>query len=368
MEDKFLLKNIYSPAFYESIGKVLTQILPAFDQQKFLEKIFVPAFENFELKERMSHTAKILHTFLPENFEEAILLLLQFIENLQQAGIKENTIEFMFLPEYIALYGLAYYEASVKAMEKITQFTSCEFAVRPFLLEYEDKMTAQMLAWSRHSHRKVRRLASEGIRPRLPWAIALPALKKNPAPILPILDNLKQDTCEVVRRSVANNLNDISKDNPATVIQIAEAWKGLGAETDAIIKHACRTLLKQANPDILRYYGLDSQVVKISDFQILTPKVKIGDSLHFSFEVSNLSDTATTIRLEYGVYYLRQNGTLSRKVFKISERVFAPQEKTFIERKQSFRIITTRQFYVGNHQLSVIVNGEEKAKEGFELV
>jgi 3-methyladenine DNA glycosylase AlkC len=368
MEDKFLLKNMYSPAFYDSISKVLTQTLPAFDQQKFLENIFVPAFAKFELKERMSHTAKVLHTFLPENFEEASSLLLQFIENLQQAGIKENTIEFMFLPEYIALYGLAYYEASVKAMEKITQFTSCEFAVRPFLLKYEDKMTEQMLAWSKHSHRKVRRLASEGIRPRLPWAIALPALKKNPTPILPILENLKQDTCEVVRRSVANNLNDISKDNPATVIQIVEAWKGLGAETDAIIKHACRTLLKQANPDILKYYGLDSQVVKISDFQIFTPKVKIGDSLHFSFEVSHLSDVATTIRLEYGVYYLRQNGTLSRKVFKISERIFAPQEKAVIERNQSFRIITTRQFYVGKHQLSLIVNGEEKAKEAFELL
>ena len=139
----------------------------------------------------------------------------------------------------------------MKAIEFITQFITCEFAVRPFLLKYGDKMMNQMRAWSLHKSHKVRRLASEGSRPRLPWAMAIPALKKNPMPVLTILENLKNDPSESVRRSVANNLNDISKDRPGMVLKIANAWKGQNKETDAIVRHGCRTLLKHGHPEVL---------------------------------------------------------------------------------------------------------------------
>jgi 3-methyladenine DNA glycosylase AlkC len=229
-------------------------------------------------------------------------------------------------------------------------------------------MLQQMLAWSLHKSEKVRRLASEGSRPRLPWAMAIPFLKKDPAPILPILENLKQDPSESVRRSVANSLNDIAKDNPAIVIAIAAKWKGISKETDAIIKHGSRTLLKRGHKEILQHYGLDSTHVDFNNFTILTPKVKTGDSLEFSFAIRNKDAQPQTIRLEYGVHYLKQNGTLSKKVFKISEKVYGPGEQVKILRKQSFRLITTKVFYPGKHQLSIIINGAEYPAKAFELI
>ena len=276
----------------------------------------------------------------------------------------------MFLPDYVEKYGLANtdYQTSIHAIEQITQFTSCEFAVRPFIIQYPQKMMQQMLVWTTHESEHVRRLASEGCRPRLPWAMALPSLKQEPSPILPILTQLKNDPSEYVRRSVANNLNDITKDNPEIVLQIAQGWKGESPQTDRILKHGCRTLLKQGNTTVLQLFGFGAvDGIALSNFRILTPSVKIGDYLQFSFELTNKAPQPILLRLEYGLYYLKSNGSLSRKVFKISEKQYDGQRTTTILRKQSFRLITTRQFYTGQHQLSIIVNGRELAKESFEL-
>ncbi|TWV98773.1 DNA alkylation repair protein [Chitinophaga pinensis] len=362
-----LLKDLYSPAFYDGLANILVKTIPAFNKQKFIKRIYQPGFEDKELKERMKHTTEVLHEFLPADYKKAIPLIKDTIDALRKAGYGE-ALEFIFFPDYLATYGLDHYDISVKAIEFVTQFISCEFAVRPFLIKYGDRMMQQMQVWSSHKNAKVRRLSTEGCRPRLPWAIAVPFLKKDPSSILPILENLKQDPSESVRRSVANNLNDIAKDHPGLVIAIASRWKGLGKETDAIIKHGSRTLLKQGHKEILAHYGLESVHVAFSDFKVLTPEVQTGDSLEFAFTVRNKDAQAQIIRLEYAIYYLKQNGTLSKKVFKISEKTYNPGEEVRIVRKQSFRLITTRVFYPGKHQLSVIINGEEQAAKSFELI
>jgi 3-methyladenine DNA glycosylase AlkC len=229
-------------------------------------------------------------------------------------------------------------------------------------------MIDQMIAWSLHKEATVRRLASEGSRPRLPWAMALPALKKDPSPILPILENLKQDPSESVRRSVANSLNDIAKDHPDIVIGIAGKWKGMSKEVDAIIKHGSRTLLKQGHTEILKHYDLESKNLALISFKILTPKVKIGESLSFTFSFINNHTKDQTVRLEYAVHYKRANGQLARKVFKISEKSCKAGEKVEVSRSQSFKVITTRTFYPGEQQLSIIINGEEKGIDKFALI
>lgn len=361
-----LLKDLYSRDFYNGLADILTNTLPDFNKQAFIRRIYQPGFDDKELKERMKHTTEVLHTFLPADYNKAVPLIEKIIKALRKAGYGE-ALQFIFLPDYIATYGLEHYDTSVRALEFVTQFITCEFAVRPFLIRYPDKMMQQMHAWSLHESAKVRRLASEGSRPRLPWAIAVPFLKKDPSAVLPILEHLKQDPSESVRRSVANSLNDIAKDHPAIVVAIAAKWKGLSKETDAIIKHGSRTLLKQGSKEILAHYGLKSTHVTFRDFNILTPKVKTGDSLEFSFAIRNKDTQPQIIRLEYAVYYLKQNGTLAKKVFKISEKSYAPDEQVSILRKQSFRLITTRVFYPGKHQLSVIVNGEEQPAKHFEL-
>src|SRR5258708_1538134 len=362
-----LLKDVYSPAFYERLSNTLAEVIPSFDKQKFIKQIFAGDFKDKELKARMRHTSLTLHDFLPPNYAKSVAIIQKTITRLRRAGVAEDGLAWLLFPDYIEVYGLEDYDSSVKALEFTTQFVSCEFAVRPFLLKYGQKMIDQMKEWSLHENYKVRRLSSEGSRPRLPWAMAIPALKKDPTPILPILENLKNDPSEWVRRSVANSLNDIAKDHPDIVLKIAKKWKGISKETEAIIRHGSRTLLKQGHSEILKHYGLESKNIQLSSLKMLTPEIKIGQSLEFSFSITNNDPAAQKVRLEYAIFYQRQNGQLSKKVYKISERIYQPKEKASIHRKQKFVLITTRKFYPGAHQLSIIVNGEEKKKTHFEL-
>ncbi|MEL1254699.1 DNA alkylation repair protein [Flavobacterium sp. DGU38] len=362
-----LIKDIYSVSFYENFSQVVSEVLPSFNKQKFIEAIYEGDFTQKEWKDRMKHTTIALHQFMPQNFPEAVAVIDKIIKNLKSKSFTDGNLAFIFFADYIEIYGLDDFKTSVKAFVFITQFISCEFAVRPFILKYKEKMIDEMIKWSLHENHHVRRLASEGSRPRLPWAMAIPFLKKDPSSILPILENLKNDSSEYVRRSVANNLNDIAKDNPQIVLEIASRWKGHTKETDGIIKHGCRTLLKQGHPEILSHYGLESTNIELSSFEIKTPTVKIGEYLQFHFYLNNKNKEPKTIRLEYAVHYKKAKGHLAKKVFKISEKIYHPNQLTKIERNQSFKIITTRVFHTGIHQLSIIINGTESEVLEFEL-
>lgn len=363
-----LIKDIYSVTFYEKFGQAVAEVLPTFDKQKFIDTIYEGDFAQKEWKDRMKHTTVILHQFMPQDFQEAVAVIDKIIKNLKKNNFTDGNLAFIFFADYIEIYGLDDFKTSAKAFVSITQFISCEFAVRPFILKYKEKMIEEMTKWSLHENHHVRRLSSEGSRPRLPWAMAIPFLKKDPTSILPILENLKNDASEYVRRSVANNLNDIAKDNPQMVLEIANKWKGLSKETDGIIKHGARTLLKQGHPEILSLYGLESANIELSSFEIKTPAVKIGDYLQFQFHLNNKNNEAKTIRLEYAVHYKKSKGHLAKKVFKISEKIYQPNQLIKVDRNQSFKLITTRVFHTGIHQLSIIINGTESEALEFELV
>jgi 3-methyladenine DNA glycosylase AlkC len=362
-----LIKDIYSPDFFRRFAGVAAPVLPSFHSKTFTRMIFTDAFARMEWKERMLHTTTVFHHFMPPVFKEAAPLLLKLTDALTKAGWGEDNLAFVFLPEYVATYGLNDFKRAVPLLERITQFVSCEFAVRPFLLQYGPDMMRAMHQWSLHKNEKVRRLASEGSRPRLPWALAIPALKKDPSPVLPLLENLKNDPSAWVRKSVANHLNDIAKDHPQVVLDIARKWKGTSKETDAIIKHGCRTLLKQGHPEILSFYGLKSRHLRLSGFRVQTPQVAVGQALEFSLTITNTHRQKQPVRLEYGIYYRKANGSLYRKVFKISERDYQPGEAITVNKKHSFKPITTRVFYAGAHQVSVIINGTEMANASFTL-
>jgi 3-methyladenine DNA glycosylase AlkC len=363
------LKNIYSKSFIKDFTNVLAKVAPDLNKRQFVRQIFDAEWENKELKQRMRHIALVLSDHLNGSYSENVDVILRLIKELEWAGMREYSLEFMFLPDYIEVNGMEYPEISLAAMEIITSYTSCEFAIRPFLILYPDLTMKRMHSWSRHRNVHVRRLASEGCRPRLPWAMAIPALKDDPSVILPILENLKDDEFEYVRRSVANNLNDISKDNPEVTLRTAKKWKGMNMSTDRLIKHACRTLLKEGNLEAMKLFGFAPlDFVKIKQFELLTPKVKIGEDLEFSFELLNSNQDSTLVRLEYGLYYQKANGSLSKKVFKISEKSYAELSSTRINRKQPFKLISTRRFHEGPHQLSLIINGIESEKLDFELV
>ena len=363
------LKYVYNKVFITNFSTAIEQVIPAFDKNVFFNDVFDNDWDTKELKQRMRHITLALKKQLPSNYDEMLTVVLKIVKQLQNNAINEQSFEWMFLPEFIELYGLDDFISSVNAFEILTQFTSCEFAVRPFIVKFPIKMMNQMLVWSKHKSEHVRRLASEGCRPRLPWAMALPELKKDPKPILPVLENLKNDISEYVRRSTANNLNDIAKDNPKTVIKIAKKWIGNTTETDKLVKHACRTLLKQGNSEIMALFGFGSiKNINISQFKIPNKNINIGDYLHFSFQLENLSNTSIKLRLEYAIYYQKANGTLTKKVYKISEKEYVENTITIIERKQSFKLISTRKFHFGLHQIAIVVNGNELGKFDFWLV
>ncbi|NBL64167.1 DNA alkylation repair protein [Flavobacterium sp. NST-5] len=361
------LKDVYSKNFYQQFTETLKKIQPEFNSKKFIKNIFIEEFQQMELKQRIRHTTLVLHEFLPKNFKDAAVIIENFIDQVEAEEVAHERFPYLFLPDYIEIFGIEEIETAIPLLERTTQFITCEFAIRPFILKYPEKMLAQMLQWSRHENHHVRRLASEGSRPRLPWAMALPFLKKNPEPIFGILENLKNDKSEYVRRSVANNLNDIAKDNPQITLAIAKKWLGKTKETDALVKHGCRTLLKQGHPEVLSQYGLLSEKILVEHFIIETPKVSIPDAVIFSFSVKNNYETTQTIRLEYAIYFNKANGQLSKKVFKISERNYAPNQLEQVVKKHSFKIITTRKYYSGLHKVSVIVNGSEKVQGTFIL-
>lgn len=368
MSDVPLFKNFFNLNFYEYFIEKIKVPNPDFNKDDFLNDIFCDEWESYELKQRMRHSTICLKKQMPENFEKAADMLIELSDIIINDNKKPDNLMFIFLPDYIELYGLDHFEKSIEAFEHITKLISCEFAVRPFIIKYKTKMMDTMLIWAKHKNDHIRRLASEGCRPRLPWAMALPEFKKDPSLIIPILQNLKYDQSEYVRKSVANNLNDISKDNPEIAINIFNSWYGENPYTDKIVKHAARTLLKSGNTDVLKLFGYEDNInIKLKNFTIDKETVKVGYDLYFGFDIENNSKEDVLLRIEYKLYFMKSNGKTSPKVFQITEKEFSPGT-TSIKRKQHFKQITTRKYYEGEHHIDIIINGKKYESKYFYLV
>lgn len=364
-----VLKNIFSRPLIEDFAGQVGVVWPAFDRAAFLARVFDHAWPQRELKQRMRHIAESLRAGLPPAYPDALDVVTAVTRQWLHTHGDGMKFEYCFVPDFVEVYGLEDPERSIPALELVTRWCSAEFAVRPFLLRYPERLYAQMLAWSSHPNPVVRRLASEGFRPRLPWGMGVPALKRDPAPILPVLENLKADPDEVVRRSVANNLNDISKDHPALALGIARRWWGQHPATDRLVRHALRGLLKKGHAEALAQFGFDQGVSGIAVEGLrVSPSVMIGGTLDFSFSVINTSDAARQIRLEYGIDYRTGSGKISAKVFKIKELTLAPGQIDVVRKYQRFTDFTTRKHFPGTHRLRVLVNGKALAETGFEVV
>lgn len=362
------LKYMYSPAIVAQIGNVAAETITGFSEEKFVKDVLNNQWDSLELKQRVRHISTALHAQMSGHYATDIEHILNLTKNVQKIATNQSFV-YMFLPDYIEQYGTHHLALSLLAMETVTCLCSCEFAIRPFLLAHQQQVLAQMLLWSTHTNVHVRRLSSEGCRPRLPWGMAIPALKKDPTPILPILENLKNDPMEYVRKSVANNLNDITKDNPEIVLAIGAKWMGSSPNTNWIIKHACRTLLKKGNVAALSLFGLSHEPeCSVTDLSIVNNKISIGEHLHFSFRLTSHHPVPTTLRIEYIITYAKANDKQSNKVFKITENTYVPQQPTTFTRRQSFADMTTRKHYPGTHSLAIAINGCHMASVAFEVV
>jgi len=354
-----LLKDLYNKKLISSLSRELKKVYPSFNSEKFSKHVFSKEWKNKELKQRMRHITETLHEFLPGDYSRAISILKPVSE-------KFTGFEYMFFQDYVEVYGLGDFNTSIPALEHFTKYASSEFAVRPFIVKYPDKMMRQMEKWATSDNHHVRRLASEGCRSRLPWAMALPEFKKNPSPILKVIEKLKNDESEYVRRSVANNLNDMSKDNPAITLKIAKAWKGKSENTDKLVKHACRTLLKASNQQALRLFGCGNpKDIQLHKFKCAR-KVEMGERVEFSFSLKTDKKNLGMLRIEYAIDFVRSKGKTGRKVFKISEGDYVGSAKDIVK-YYSFKPISTRRYYPGKHGISILVNGEVMADSDFIL-
>jgi len=356
------LKNMYNREYLEKFADVFRNVFPAFDKKKFLSFVFDKEWESKELKARMRHITIALHEVLPGNYPKDIVILKKAVPNF--GGFLS-----MIFPDYAEVYGMDYPDISISALELFTQYGSSEFAIRPFIIKYQNKVMPQMLKWARHKNHHVRRLASEGCRPRLPWSIALPEFKKDPKPVLKVLEILKNDSSEYVRKSVANNLNDISKDHPLLALEVAKKWYGKNKNTDWIVKHGLRGLLKKGNKEALKlfgYHGADG--IKIRGLKLDRQKLQVGDKFQFSFSMKLLKPHNENVRVEYTIDFITSTGKISKKIFKITEGKYVKGNEYLFRKSHSLKDLTTRKHFKGKHKLGIIINGEELAATGFEVV
>lgn len=363
------LKNLYSPLFFESLCPVLEQHIPAFDCRRFIHKVFDTEWPDLELKQRVRKVSIVLNGFLPNDFKKAAVIIEKVSESIRRSQGDKMAFPYIFLPDYIEIAGQNHFKESMRAIEVVTQLISAEFAIRPFIVRYGEKAMDQMLQWSKHKNDHVRRLSSEGCRPRLPWAMALPEFKKDPSPILPILENLKTDDSEFVRKSVANNLNDIAKDHPEIVLKIARQWKGVSKETDWILKHGSRTLLKNGSNEALAVHGFNTKLKgEVRNLSISSKRIKIGNAASIGFEMINRERNSTKFRLEYAIHFITSSGKISRKIFQVAEKAIPPSTPVLFTRKHRFTDFTTRKHFPGKHKLEIIVNGKVKCKIEFMII
>lgn len=354
-----LLKNVYDQEYVERLGQALKAEHSSFNVQAFVSSVFDAKWEVRELKDRMYHIRACLHKHLDMDYERALGVI-------EVAGKDFNGYAGMLFPDFVQTYGLKNWERSINSLEVLTVFSSSEFAIRPFIRLDPVKGMKQMLAWSKHENEHVRRLASEGCRPRLPWASALTFLKQDPLPILPILENLKADESLYVRKSVANNLNDISKDHPKIAIEVAQKWmKKPHDHTRWIVKHGMRTLLKAGHKDVLKLFGYgDPKSFSDVNFMVKNPLVIVGDKLNV--EINFSLKKSSLVRLEYALHFLLKNGTWGRKVFKISEKEMEQGQYT-VEKAHLLKKMTTRTLYDGVQAFELILNGESFGTKPFAL-
>ncbi|SHM65733.1 3-methyladenine DNA glycosylase AlkC [Gracilibacillus kekensis] len=354
------LKEMYTLAFFEDLSLKIQQVYPAFNNERFIDLIYSKDWDQLELKQRIRHITETLGKLLPDKYEEAILIL-------EDIAPSCSGFPYLFFPDFVERFGQENWELSMQALEIFTKYSSSEFAVRPFIIKDTDKMMKQMYQWSRHENEHVRRLASEGCRPKLPWAQPLREFQKDPSPILPILEELKEDPSRYVQKSVANNLNDISKTHPAIIMEWLQQKKAKHSITDWILRHASRTLLKKGNKDALRLFGYQQPTsITVRSLELSRDTLTIGDTLHFSFYLENRSPDSLLLRVEYAIDYQKANGKVSRKKFHLSDKHYA-NGSHLLKCKQSFADLSTRKHYSGQHKLIIYVNGEEIEQKTFIL-
>lgn len=355
------LKDWFDEARFKAMAGLLAEIHPGFDRKQFLNQS-LQGLEDLSLLQRLRRMTVATHEALPTDFSGSLEVLRELAPRIDHSFVT------LFLPDFVGLYGHDDFDESMEALKFFTRFGSSEFAIREFLKRDLKRTLKVMQNWSRDPDEHVRRLASEGCRPRLPWSFRLSELIADPRPALPILENLKADPSLYVRKSVANHLNDISRDHPDVTLGELKNWDREQVHTAWITKRALRTLIKQGHREALALLGAGEPAkVRVEDFEVSPAKVKLGGEIRIALKLTSRSKKPQRLLIDYAVHYVKKAGGSSAKVFKWTERDLGPNEKLTIEKRQTLRDFTTRVHYPGTHTIEVMVNGERLADGSFTL-
>lgn len=369
MADYQPLKSYINTSMARQLAEQIEQVYADFAVEAFVEQAS-SGLDALELKERVAHIAAAFHEHLPSDYPDALNILLGILGSASQSE-EEVLGEWYFLmpvAHFVEAYGLEHFDESMLAMYEITKRHTSEFAVRPFLMRYPQRTLARLHEWVTDENLHVRRWVSEGTRPRLPWGKRLPAFIEDPQPVLSLLEVLKNDPSLYVRRSVANNLNDISKDHPELVIETLTRWhQGASEETLWLIRHALRTLIKQGHPDALRLLGYGKPQVSLHNLHVEPAILQFGKSLRISFTLQSETQETQQLMIDYIVHFVKANGKTRPKVFKLSKKTLKGGQTLDLQKKHTIKPITTRRYYAGRHRVEIQVNGEVLGEVAFEL-
>lgn len=367
-------KEFINGEVIRTLGHIFKRVSPGFNNNEFVKNA-ANSLERLELKERVLQVRDALDAALPQKFDqrcEALLASLHPSEDVDRDGVKlseKGVAGFAIWPltELVAHCGMGHPEQSLMVLKEMTKRFSSEFAVRPFLIEHEAITLSVFEDWVFDNNRHVRRLVSEGARPRLPWGLRLQRFVEDPSALFPLLDALKDDPEGYVRRSVANNLNDIAKDHPAKVVAVAENWaKQAPNPRMKLLKHACRTLIKDGNAGALSIFGYGQVRDLKASLNIGTPIVQYGESLEFDVNFTGLR-IGDNLMVDYKVHFVKANGTTAPKVFKWMDKRSLKSSLLSASRRHALKPITTRKYYGGEHRLELLVNGMSVGSLPFTL-
>src|SRR5262245_23725833 len=370
MQQGFQLREVFNPAVVDQLAHEIARTWPAFDHVGFSTTIN-SQLEPLSFGARNTLIRDTLWAYLPKQFPQAVQILLDSlgpeIPHCEVTGFDGFIV--MSQNDFVAKYGLEHFDISMQALYEMTKRFTAEGAIRAFIQRYPDRTLVRLQQWAEDPNCHVRRLVSEGTRPRLPLAPRLPEFVRDPRPVLALLELLKADPELMVRRSVANNVNDIAKDHPDLVVETLARWKqAADPGTQWIIGHAARTLLKQGHAGALALLGYAATSISVASFQLKGTKVHTGEDLVFAIDIQSTADEPQSLMIDYVVHHMKANGKLAPKVFKLAKKRLHRHETLSLSKRHAFRPLSTRVYYPGRHALELQINGQRWGWQEFELV
>lgn len=356
-----VFKEWFDEKLYRDIADSIQAATSDFDRDEFM-RLTLEGIEDRELMDRLRQTSVAFRASIPGTFLQQLKVLRRI------AGPQENGLIGCWYSDFIGQFGVSHPRHSLPALAHVTQFGSAEFAIREFILADEEATLAVMLAWTQDANEHVRRLASEGSRPRLPWGKRLNSFIARPEATRRILETLRDDASLYVRKSVANHLNDISKDHPDYVIELVSSWDRSSPRTAWIVKQGLRTLIKQAHPRALELMGVGRPArLQQVGFAVTPTDIRLGEDISLQLQLTSSGRAPQDLLIDYVIHYVKANGRAQPKVFKWKQVALAPGAAVTLTKRQTIKDFSTRRHHAGRHRVEIQINGARLAEAEFKL-